>query len=133
MIERELYLSKIRPFIGKNIVKVLTGIRRCGKSVMLTLIQKELEESGIDKNMFLSINFESKAFGYVKSLDSTYAHIKDFADSHNGKIFLFLDEVQELEGWEKAINSWSSSAPVLPTMKILSANMWNGWQRSMIK
>ena len=105
MIERELYLSKIRPFIGKNIVKVLTGIRRCGKSVMLTLIQKELEESGIDKNMFLSINFESKAFGYVKSLDSTYAHIKDFADSHNGKIFLFLDEVQELEGWEKAINS----------------------------
>lgn len=105
MIKRELYISKIRPFIGKDIVKVLTGIRRCGKSVMLELIKNELKENGIDENLFLSVNFESKAVDYIKSVDSTYAYIRDFAQIHKGKIYLFLDEIQELESWEKLINS----------------------------
>ena len=105
MIKRELYMRQIRPFIGQNIVKVLTGIRRCGKSVMLTLIQEELQEQGISETNFLSINFESKAVDYVRSVDETYAHIKAFSEKITGKIYLFLDEVQELSGWETLVNS----------------------------
>lgn len=105
MIRRELYISKIRPFMGKDIVKVLTGIRRCGKSVMLELIKEELKENGIDESTFLSVNFESKSVDYVKSVDLTYAYIRDFAKNHSGKIYLFLDEIQELKDWEKVINS----------------------------
>ena len=56
MIKRELYMNRIRPFIGTDLIKVMTGIRRCGKSVMLKLIQQELIESGISPTQFISIN-----------------------------------------------------------------------------
>lgn len=105
MIERELYLSKIRPFIGRDIVKVLTGIRRCGKSVMLELIQEELKNNGIQENMILAINFESKALNFVSSVSAAYAYLQNFAADRSGKIYLFLDEIQELPGWETLINS----------------------------
>lgn len=105
MIKRELYMKKIRPFIDKPIVKVLTGIRRCGKSVMLELIQNELTDKGIKKSQLLAINFESKAVEYVKSADLTYKHIKESASKSDKKLYLFLDEIQELDGWETMINS----------------------------
>ena len=55
MIKRELYMSRIRPFIGSDLIKVMTGIRRCGKSVMLELIKQELIESGVSQAQFISI------------------------------------------------------------------------------
>ena len=55
MVKRELYMSRIRPFIGTDLIKVMTGIRRCGKSVMLELIKQELTESGIDPAQFMPI------------------------------------------------------------------------------
>ena len=67
MIKRELYLKRIRPFIGTELVKVMTGIRRCGKSVMLELIKEELAESGVSPAQFISINFED--LGYEDLLD----------------------------------------------------------------
>ena len=105
MIKRELYLKQIRPFIGQNIVKVLTGIRRCGKSVMLTLIQDELKESGIPAEQFVSINFETRTVDYVTSVDETYAYIKSVCEKNKAKTYLFLDEVQELNCWETLVNS----------------------------
>ena len=60
MIKRELYMKRIRPFIGTEIIKVMTGIRRCGKSVMLELIKQELVESGVCESNFSSINFEDR-------------------------------------------------------------------------
>ena len=105
MIKRELYMKQIRPFIRQNIVKVLTGIRRCGKSVMLTLIQDELKENGISADNFISINFESRAVDYVKSVEDAYAHIKSVCNKIGSKVYLFLDEVQELNGWETLVNS----------------------------
>lgn len=106
MLKRELYISKIRPFMEKDIVKVLTGIRRCGKSVMLDLIKNELKEKGAEEKNFLSVSFETKAADYVKSADLTYKYVKSFAAEHSGKIYLFLDEIQELAEWEKVINSF---------------------------
>lgn len=105
MIKRELYLKKIRPFMDQNIIKVLTGIRRCGKSVMLELIKEELKERGLDESRFLSVNFETKAVEYVRSVDDTDAYIKSFVENQCGKVYLFFDEVQELEHWETMVNS----------------------------
>lgn len=105
MIKRNLYMQRIRPFMGKNIVKVLTGIRRCGKSVMLQLIQDEMIENGVPKEQIFSINFETRSVDYVRNADTTYQVIKEFSQEHPGKIYLFLDEIQELEGWETMINS----------------------------
>lgn len=62
MIKRELYMSRIRPFIGTDLIKVMIGIRRCGKSVMLKLIQQELIESGISSTQLISINFEDMCY-----------------------------------------------------------------------
>ena len=59
VIKREMYMKRIRPFIGTELIKVMTGIRRCGKSVMLELIKEELLESGISSAQFISINFEN--------------------------------------------------------------------------
>lgn len=107
MINRELYMQKIRPFINQDVVKVLTGIRRCGKSVMLNLIRSELLQSGVSENQMLSINFESRAVSYTQNLDQTFSIIQELAQSFAAKtkIYLFLDEIQELDGWEKMINS----------------------------
>ncbi|MDE6607396.1 MAG: ATP-binding protein [Lachnospiraceae bacterium] len=105
MIKRDLYIKKIRPFMDKNVVKVLTGVRRCGKSVMLQLIQEEMLKNGVGKEQMLQINFETKAVDYVKDVDASYQAIKEFAEGHSGKSYLFLDEIQELSGWEKMINS----------------------------
>ena len=58
MIKREMYMKRIRPFIGTDLIKVMTGIRRCGKSVMLELIKEELAESGVSPDRFISFNFE---------------------------------------------------------------------------
>lgn len=107
MINRELYMQKIRPFINQDVVKVLTGIRRCGKSVMLNLIRNELLQSGVAEKQMLSINFESRAVPYTQSLEQTFSIIQELAHSfaEKAKIYLFLDEIQELDGWEKMINS----------------------------
>lgn len=105
MIQRELYMNRIRPFMNKDIIKVLTGIRRCGKSVMLQLIQSELLQCGVKPEQMLSINFETKIVDYVKSVTETYNVIKKLSEDNLGKIYLFLDEIQELQGWETMINS----------------------------
>lgn len=105
MIKRELYMRRIRPFIGKNIVKVLTGIRRCGKSVMLELIKEELLEQGVQKSCILNINFETRALDYVKDVESTYGFIQSCEEEIHQKLYLLLDEVQELKDWEMLINS----------------------------
>ena len=65
MIDRELYMSPIRPFIGNDLIKILTGIRRSGKSVMLDLIKQELIASGVNDNQFISINFENMSNAHL--------------------------------------------------------------------
>ena len=105
MIKRELYMKKIRPYMHQNIIKVLTGIRRCGKSVMLELIRQELLDTGISEDQCLMVNFESKAVDYVTSVDASYQYMVDFVRKNQKKVYFFLDEVQELDGWEKLVNA----------------------------
>ncbi|MDO4773392.1 MAG: ATP-binding protein [Bacillota bacterium] len=106
MIKRELYMSRIRPFIGLELIKVMTGIRRCGKSVMLELIKQELTESGISPSQFISINFEDMSYSHLQTAEALHEEIIKRAAEINGKVYLFFDEIQEVRDWEKCINSF---------------------------
>ena len=83
----------------------MTGIRRCGKSVMLELIKEELCLQGSNQQQFLSINLESNQNPFDNSLSDIYEYIREFVAKASGKVYLFFDEIQEIEGWEKMINS----------------------------
>ena len=105
MIKRELYMNRIRPFIGTDLIKVMTGVRRCGKSVMLELIKQELIESGIDPLQFISINFEDMSYAHLLSAQSLNDEVIRRASSLDGMVYLFFDEIQEVKDWERCINS----------------------------
>lgn len=98
-------MKRIRPFINTELIKVFIGIRRSGKSVMLELVKNELKKSGVSDKNFLCINFEQ--FSNSELLDAKILHkrIVEFQKSADGKIYLFFDEIQEVDGWEKCINS----------------------------
>ena len=98
-------MQRIRPFMNTDLIKVFTGIRRAGKSVMLELVKNELKESGIGEENFLCINFEQFSNSQYLDVQSLYKKIVDFQKNTKGKIYLFFDEIQEVDGWEKCINS----------------------------
>lgn len=106
MIKREGYMKRIRPFIGTELIKVMTGIRRCGKSVMLDLIKEELVESGVRPAQFISINFEDMNHTHLQTAKALHDEITKRAAEINGKVYLFFDEIQEVKDWEKCINSF---------------------------
>lgn len=105
MIKRELYMSRIRPFIGGELIKVVTGIRRSGKSVMLELVKQELLESGVGAEHFISINFEDMRNAHLCNAQSLHEEVLRLSSAIQGKVFLFFDEIQEVANWEKCINS----------------------------
>ncbi len=105
MIKREMYMSRIRPFIGGELIKVMTGIRRSGKSVMLELIKEELMESGVSPAQFISVNFEDMGNAHLQTAKALHEEITRLALRTDGKIYLFFDEIQEVRDWEKCVNS----------------------------
>lgn len=104
MIERGIYLERIKPFIDKDIIKVLTGIRRCGKSVMLKLIKKELLKIGRKEEQFITLNFENLKNKPYCTAEALNNYILEKSNP-NWKNYIFLDEIQEVKDWEKCINS----------------------------
>lgn len=104
MIKRDLYLNKIKPFIDKEIIKVLTGIRRSGKSVMLKLLMNEILSREVSKEQIIYLNFEDLKNRYLCSFDILHNYILENSEK-NKKTYLFLDEIQEVSSWEKCINS----------------------------
>lgn len=105
MIKREMYMSRIRPFIGGELIKVMTGIRRSGKSVMLELIKEELAESGVNPARFISVNFEDMGNAHLQTAKALHEEITRRASETGGKVYLFFDEIQEVKDWEKCVNS----------------------------
>mgnify|MGYP000964461254 FL=1 len=105
MIPRELYMRRIRPFIGTELIKVMTGMRRAGKSVMLELIQEELVRSGVSRSQFFCYNFEDLRYAPLQTAAALHEEIQRQASEIGGKVYLFLDEIQEVADWEKCINS----------------------------
>lgn len=104
MIKRELYLTQIRPFIQTDLIKVIVGIRRSGKSTLMKQIIEELQESGINQNQIIYLNFEDYRIREYKNPDTLYDYL-DQLIVEDSKTFLFLDEIQEVNHFEQVVNS----------------------------
>lgn len=103
IIEREKYLNKLKSFQDKHLIKVITGIRRCGKSTLLELFQKYLKENGVEEKQIITINFENPDFKDLKTSDALYDYIK--SKIIKGKMnYIFLDEVQNVDKFEIAVD-----------------------------
>ena len=105
MLKRDEYIKQIVPFIDKDVIKVLTGIRRSGKSVMLKLLMEELKNRGINENQFIYINFENLKYRNLKNYERLYDFILNKVDDKYKSYYIFLDEIQEVEEWERCVNS----------------------------
>ena len=103
MIDRPDYIKRIKPFIGLEPVKVLTGLRRSGKSVMLKLIQSEIASEEVPEANIISFNFES--MNTPRDAEALHKEVAERVLSTTGKVFMFFDEIQEVKDWEKCINS----------------------------
>jgi predicted AAA+ superfamily ATPase len=103
MIIREKYLNRVKPFINKPLIKIITGIRRCGKSTFLRILIDDLIKSNVNPENILLINKDSLEFDFINS----YTDLNDFVISNfqkiNGNRYLFIDEIQTIEKWEKAV------------------------------
>ena len=95
MISRTIYLDKIKPFINLDLIKLITGLRRSGKTVLLAQIQELLKQRGVDADHILSINFESLQAWRWKNPLKLYEYVSHWAESRQGKLYVFLDEIQE--------------------------------------
>ena len=105
MVKRSEYIDKIIPFIDTPVVKVITGIRRSGKSTIMTQLADYCLSIGTKEKNILSINMESLVFSEITDYKILYSYIINYFSKTKGKKYLFIDEVQEISGWEKAVAS----------------------------
>ena len=111
MIDRPLYLNKIMPYVGTPFVKILTGVRRCGKSTILKMIMKKLkEERNVVDEQILNYRFDSMEYEDMTTKE-LYLELKSKI-LQDKKMYLFLDEIQEIEGWEKVVNTLAADFDV---------------------
>lgn len=101
---RELYLRQLRAFRDTEMIKVITGIRRCGKSSLMKLMAQSIRDSGVEDKQVIEINFESMRFSEMTPQEF-YSYISDRVVVGK-RMYLFFDEVQRIDGWEKAVNSF---------------------------
>ena len=104
MIYRKIYMDRIISFIGTPFVKILTGVRRCGKSTVMEMIKEELRRRGICERQIISYRFDSLEYEEINTAGSLYREIKSRITPEQ-KYYIFLDEIQEVPEWEKAVNS----------------------------
>jgi len=102
---RDIYLKKIIPFINKPVIKIITGIRRCGKSFLMKQIISELNATGIENKNILYINKELVTFNFIENYTQLYTYISEKFNSTQGKKYILIDEIQEIQQWEKAVGS----------------------------
>ena len=111
MIDRPLYLNKIMPYVDTPFVKILTGVRRCGKSTILKMIMKKLkEERNVVDEQILNYRFDSMEYEDMTTKE-LYLELKSKI-LQDKKLYLFLDEIQEIEGWEKVVNTLAADFDV---------------------
>jgi predicted AAA+ superfamily ATPase len=94
----------MEPFINKPFIKVITGIRRCGKSCILLLLMEKLKREGMGEDRFIHINFDNMEYFELRNAHALYAHVKQLMKD-SGPYYVLLDEIQEVESWEQAVNS----------------------------
>lgn len=110
-LKREMYLEQIRPYYDSDIIKVITGVRRCGKSLLLDEIKDELLGQGIASDKIIYLNLEDMDYEYIVNASDLNKEIKSRI-SDNGKYYIFLDEVQHVKDFEKALASFRATLEV---------------------
>ena len=105
MIERTRYFNKIEPFIGKPMIKVISGLRRCGKSTFMKMLIDHLIKKGTAESNIIYISMELMEFEFINDYKALYKYVKNVMPKNSKKKYLFVDEIQEIPGWEKAVNS----------------------------
>lgn len=108
MVIREQILNRIRPFYESELIKVLIGLRRSGKSVILRQIMEELKESGIEESQIIYVNFEDFQYSYITDAEQLYRYVCDRRKNEN-KYYLFFDEIQMVKEFERVINSFRAT------------------------
>lgn len=103
---RDLYLTKLIMYKDKSLIKVITGLRRCGKSTLLYLYERYLLDQGINEKNIIRINFESFEFDQITTYRELHAYIKSKMIHSDDKTYILLDEVQQVASWEKVVNSF---------------------------
>lgn len=106
MKNRELYLKKLLEHKDSDLIKIITGVRRCGKSSLLILFKDYLLKKGVNKNKIIEINFESLEYSEITNYKALYDYIKNKITSKKDKYYILLDEIQEVAEWEKALRSF---------------------------
>ena len=109
MIKRELYLDKIRNLFATDFIKVIVGLRRCGKTSLMKSIIEELQKQGVEKENIIYVSFEQVQYKNIFTQDQLDALVLSLVKDLEGKIFLLFDEIQQVESWEKCINSYRAS------------------------
>jgi len=104
MIPRPTYMKKILPFLDTPFVKILTGVRRCGKSTILLMLMEELKSRGVSENNIIYFSFDTMKYDDIKDPKILYETISAKIRA-NEKFYIFLDEIQEITGWERTVNS----------------------------
>ena len=104
MIARPHYLSMILPYVDTPFIKILTGVRRCGKSTILKMLMEELQLRGVDDAHIVRYQFDLMEYEDIKTAKALFAELKQRL-SPQGRTYLFLDEIQEVKSWEKVVNS----------------------------
>ena len=108
MIQRTKYLQKKIPFIDKPLIKVIIGVRRSGKTVLLSQIREHISAAGVESDRIINLNFESFANRKYQTADALYDHVLQKSKAIFGKkLYLFFDEIQEVTDWQKVINSFT--------------------------
>lgn len=110
-LKREQYLKQIRPYYNADLIKVITGVRRAGKSILLETIHDELIESGIDGSHIVYINLEDMDYEYIETVSDLHKEVKQRIVDE-AKYYIFIDEVQHVENFEKALASFRASLNV---------------------
>lgn len=110
-LKRETYLKQIRPYYDSDIIKVITGVRRCGKSILLGTIRDELTEKGVPGNNIIYLNLEDMDYEYIVDASDLNKEIKSRI-THEGKHYIFLDEIQHIKNFEKALASFRATLDV---------------------
>lgn len=105
MIIRERYSKQIIPFIDSPLIKIITGIRRSGKSCVLQMLRETIKDRNVSEDKIIYINLESFSFLEINTAQKLYVYVQNKITS-TSKYYLFIDEVQEINSWEKAINSF---------------------------
>ena len=123
LVERKEYLTKLIEWKDEQVIKVVTGIRRCGKSTLLTQYQEWLKENGVSDKQIISINFEELEYEELLDYKKLYAYLKERL-AIGKTTYIFLDEIQKVTDFEKAVDSLYVKAPRGSVLRHCQKGLW---------